>query len=67
MSEGLEYGVRQGEDKLDLTAIEAYDPKADDKYVAALHALKDLKYALMDQLEKPRLFSAQNTCVPGGA
>ncbi|GJW81222.1 hypothetical protein Tco_0145197 [Tanacetum coccineum] len=54
MSEGLEYGVRQGEAKLDLAAIEAYDPKADDKYVAALHALKDLKYPLIDQLEKLR-------------
>ncbi|GKF05134.1 hypothetical protein Tco_0035802 [Tanacetum coccineum] len=52
MSEGLEYGVTQGEAKLDLAAIEAYDPKADDKYVAALHALKDLKYPLIDQLEK---------------
>ncbi|GKE86225.1 hypothetical protein Tco_1559967, partial [Tanacetum coccineum] len=52
MNEGLEYGVKQGEAKLDLTAIEAYDPDADDKYVAALHALKDLKYPLVDQLEK---------------
>ncbi|GJV58270.1 hypothetical protein Tco_1459275 [Tanacetum coccineum] len=46
MSEGLEYSVKQGEAKLDLAAIEAYDPDADDKYVAALHALKDLKYPL---------------------
>ncbi|GJZ13133.1 hypothetical protein Tco_0548363 [Tanacetum coccineum] len=54
MIEGLEYGVRQGEAKLYLAAIEAYDPKADDKYVTALHALKDLKYPLIDQLEKLR-------------
>nr|GEZ14836.1 hypothetical protein [Tanacetum cinerariifolium] len=27
-------------------------PEADTKYVAALHALKDLKYPLVDQLEK---------------
>ncbi|GKB83203.1 hypothetical protein Tco_0950098 [Tanacetum coccineum] len=47
MSEGLEYGVKQGEAKLDLAAIEAYDPDADDKYVAVLHALKDLKYPLV--------------------
>ncbi|GJS84413.1 hypothetical protein Tco_0750954 [Tanacetum coccineum] len=52
MSEGLEYGVKQGEAKLDLAAIEAYDPEADNKYIAALHALKDLKYPLIDQLEK---------------
>ncbi|GKC94841.1 hypothetical protein Tco_1160283 [Tanacetum coccineum] len=52
MSEGLEYGVKQGKAKLDLEAIEAYDPEADDKYIAAIHALKDLKYPLIDQLEK---------------
>ncbi|GJS00509.1 hypothetical protein Tco_0317017 [Tanacetum coccineum] len=52
MSKGLEYSVKQGEAKLDLAAIEAYDPYADDKYVAALHALKDLKYPLVEQLEK---------------
>ncbi|GJW88783.1 hypothetical protein Tco_0164123 [Tanacetum coccineum] len=52
MSEGLEYGVKQGEAKLHLAAIEAYDAEADDKYIAALHALKDLKYPLVDQLEK---------------
>ncbi|GJZ78818.1 hypothetical protein Tco_0643655 [Tanacetum coccineum] len=38
--------------QLDLEAIEAYDPEADAKYVAVLHALKDLKYPLIDQLEK---------------
>ncbi|GJV03359.1 hypothetical protein Tco_1336928 [Tanacetum coccineum] len=42
MSEGLEYGVKQGEAKLDLAEIKAYNPEADDKYVAALYALKDL-------------------------
>ncbi|GJR91308.1 hypothetical protein Tco_0215319 [Tanacetum coccineum] len=52
MSEGLEYGVKQGKAKLDLAYIEAYDPDADEKYVAALHALKDLKYPLVNQLEK---------------
>ncbi|GKA23300.1 hypothetical protein Tco_0709262 [Tanacetum coccineum] len=52
MSEGLEYGVKQGEAKLDLASIEAYDPDADDKYIAALHNLKDLKYPLVNQLEK---------------
>ncbi|GJV13462.1 hypothetical protein Tco_1355003 [Tanacetum coccineum] len=50
--EGLEYGVKHGEAKLDLAAIEAYDPEADNKYIATLHALKDLKYPLIDQLEK---------------
>ncbi|GKA64602.1 hypothetical protein Tco_0764309 [Tanacetum coccineum] len=50
--EGLKHGVEHGKTKLDLAAIEAYDPKANDKYIAALHALKDLKYPLVDQLEK---------------
>ncbi|GKE85923.1 hypothetical protein Tco_1559665 [Tanacetum coccineum] len=44
MSDGLEYGVKHEEAKLDLATIEAYDPEADNKYIAALHALKDLKY-----------------------
>ncbi|GKA58644.1 hypothetical protein Tco_0757957, partial [Tanacetum coccineum] len=42
MSEGLKHGVEHGKAKLDLAAVEAYDPEADNKYVAALHALKDL-------------------------
>nr|GEW34772.1 hypothetical protein [Tanacetum cinerariifolium] len=52
MSEGLKHGVEHDKAKVDLAAIEAYDPDADTKYVAALHALKDLKYPLVDQLEK---------------
>ncbi|GJR81997.1 hypothetical protein Tco_0152782 [Tanacetum coccineum] len=52
MSKGLKHGVEHGKAKLDLAAIEAYDPEADAKYVAALHALKDLRYPLVDQLEK---------------
>nr|GEV66405.1 hypothetical protein [Tanacetum cinerariifolium] len=37
--------------QLSLESIEAYDPEAEAKYVAALQALKDLKYPLVDQLE----------------
>nr|GEV30337.1 hypothetical protein [Tanacetum cinerariifolium] len=37
--------------KLNVESIEAYDPEAETKFVAALQALKDLKYPLMDQLE----------------
>nr|GEX21884.1 hypothetical protein [Tanacetum cinerariifolium] len=51
MSEGLKYGVGHGKANLDLEAIEAYDPEADAKYVTALHALRDLKYPMVDQLE----------------
>nr|GEX33373.1 hypothetical protein [Tanacetum cinerariifolium] len=51
MSEGLKYMVEHGKANLDLEAIEAYDPEADAKYVAALHALRDLKYPMVDQLE----------------
>ncbi|GKC09644.1 hypothetical protein Tco_1001254 [Tanacetum coccineum] len=54
MSEGLKYGVEHGKAKLDLTNIEAYDPKAEMKYIAALTTLKDLKYPLVDHLEKLR-------------
>nr|GEV45687.1 hypothetical protein [Tanacetum cinerariifolium] len=51
MSEGLKHGVEHGHTKLDLEAIETYDPEAEAKYVAAFHALKNLKYPLVDQLE----------------
>nr|GEU87581.1 hypothetical protein [Tanacetum cinerariifolium] len=51
MSEGLKYGVEHEKDNLDLGAIEAYDPKANTKYVTALHAIRDLKYPMVDQLE----------------
>nr|GEW24879.1 hypothetical protein [Tanacetum cinerariifolium] len=36
MSGGLKHGVEHGHAKLDLEAIEAYDPKAEAKYIAAL-------------------------------
>ncbi|GKB06773.1 hypothetical protein Tco_0835006 [Tanacetum coccineum] len=52
MSEGLKYGVEHGKAGLELTAVEAYDPEADNKYVAALHNLKDLNYPLIDELEQ---------------
>nr|GFB43785.1 hypothetical protein [Tanacetum cinerariifolium] len=51
MSEGLKHGVEHGKANLSLEAIEAYDPKAEAKYITALHALKDLKYLIVDQLE----------------
>ncbi|GJZ13831.1 hypothetical protein Tco_0549061 [Tanacetum coccineum] len=52
MSEGLKYGVEHGKAGLELTAVEAYDPEADNKYVASLHNLKDLSYPLIDGLEQ---------------
>nr|GEU80818.1 transposase (putative), gypsy type [Tanacetum cinerariifolium] len=52
MSEGIKHGVEYAKAKVDLAAIEVYDPEANTKYVVALHALKDLKYPLVDQLEK---------------
>nr|GEW91203.1 hypothetical protein [Tanacetum cinerariifolium] len=51
MSEGLKYGVEHGKANLSLEAIEAYGPEAEAKYIATLHALKDLKYPIVDQLE----------------
>nr|GEV00684.1 hypothetical protein [Tanacetum cinerariifolium] len=51
MSERLKYGVEHGKANLSLEAIEAYDPEAETKYISALHALKDLKYPMVDQLE----------------
>nr|GEU92161.1 putative transposase (putative), gypsy type [Tanacetum cinerariifolium] len=51
MSEGLRHGVEHGQARLNVESIEAYDPEAEAKFVAALQALKDLKYPLLDQLE----------------
>nr|GEX67587.1 hypothetical protein [Tanacetum cinerariifolium] len=51
LSEGLRHGLEHGQAQLSLESIEAYDPVAEAKFVAALQALKDLKYPLMDQLE----------------
>nr|GEU81170.1 hypothetical protein [Tanacetum cinerariifolium] len=36
----------------DLADVKAYKPEADSKYVKALQDLKDLKYPLVDQLER---------------
>nr|GEX07930.1 hypothetical protein [Tanacetum cinerariifolium] len=51
MSEGLKHGVEHRKANLSFEAIEAYDPEAEAKYIAALHALKDLKYPIVDQLK----------------
>nr|GEZ10630.1 hypothetical protein [Tanacetum cinerariifolium] len=51
MSEGLKHGVEHGQAQLKVESIEAYDPEAEAKFIAALQSLKDLKYHLLDQLE----------------
>nr|GEY67448.1 transposase (putative), gypsy type [Tanacetum cinerariifolium] len=51
MSEGLRHEVEHGQAQLSLESIEAYDLEVEAKYVAALQALKDLKYPLVYQLE----------------
>nr|GFB23322.1 hypothetical protein [Tanacetum cinerariifolium] len=51
MSEGLKHGVEHGRAQLTVESIEAYDPEAEAKFIAALKSLKDLKYPLLDQLE----------------
>nr|GEU42221.1 hypothetical protein [Tanacetum cinerariifolium] len=51
LSEGLRHGLEHGQAQRSLESIEAYDPKAEAKFVTALQALKDLKYPLVDQLE----------------
>nr|GEW11862.1 hypothetical protein [Tanacetum cinerariifolium] len=51
MSDGLTHRMEHEKADINLEAIEAYDPKAEAKYITALHALKDLKYTIVDQLE----------------
>ncbi|GJT93444.1 hypothetical protein Tco_1082289 [Tanacetum coccineum] len=52
ISEGLEYGIEHGKAGRDLVDVKAYDPEANDKLVKALQDLKDLKYPMVDQLER---------------
>ncbi|GJW24505.1 hypothetical protein Tco_0038316 [Tanacetum coccineum] len=52
MSEGLKYGIEHKKVGRDLADVEAYDPEANNKLVKALQDLKDLKYPMVDQLEK---------------
>nr|GEU70949.1 hypothetical protein [Tanacetum cinerariifolium] len=51
MSEGLAHGIEHGKAGLGLEVVEAYDPEANNKYLQALHELKDLNYPIVDQLE----------------
>nr|GEW30930.1 hypothetical protein [Tanacetum cinerariifolium] len=51
MSKGLRHGVEHGQAQRNVESIEAYDPEAEAKFVAALQALKYLKYPLLDQLK----------------
>nr|GEW65475.1 hypothetical protein [Tanacetum cinerariifolium] len=48
---GLKHGVEHGRAQLELESIEAYDPEAEAKFVAALQSLKDSKFSLLDELE----------------
>nr|GEY41113.1 transposase (putative), gypsy type [Tanacetum cinerariifolium] len=52
IARGLKHGIEHGRVGRDLADIEAYDLEADSKYVKALRDLKDLKYPLVDQLER---------------
>ncbi|GJX18682.1 hypothetical protein Tco_0221359 [Tanacetum coccineum] len=52
MSEGLRYGIEHGKAGRDLMDVEAYDPEANRKFVKALQDLKDLKYSMVDELER---------------
>ncbi|GJS83239.1 hypothetical protein Tco_0749780 [Tanacetum coccineum] len=52
LSDGLRDGVEHGKAGLDLASLEGHDPEANEKFTAALQALKDLKYPLVDELEQ---------------
>ncbi|GKC51315.1 hypothetical protein Tco_1074060, partial [Tanacetum coccineum] len=48
MSEGLQYGIEYEKAGRDLGDVEAYDPKANEKFVKVLENLKDLKDPISD-------------------
>nr|GEU59887.1 hypothetical protein [Tanacetum cinerariifolium] len=64
MSEGLKHRVEHEKAKVDLAAIEAYDPEVDTKYFTALHALKDLKYPLWIRKLRPNSFQLKIPVYP---
>nr|GEW60138.1 hypothetical protein [Tanacetum cinerariifolium] len=51
MSEGLSHDIEHMKADRGLEVMEAYDPKANNKYLQALQELKDVKYLIVDQLE----------------
>ncbi|GKB13315.1 hypothetical protein Tco_0847238, partial [Tanacetum coccineum] len=52
LSDGLKDGVEHGKAGLDLASLEGHDSEANEKFNAALQALKDLKYPLVDDLKQ---------------
>ncbi|GJT36807.1 hypothetical protein Tco_0936672 [Tanacetum coccineum] len=52
MSECLKYDIEHGKAGRDIADVEAYNLEANNKLVKALQDLKDLKYPMVDQLEK---------------
>ncbi|GJX70272.1 hypothetical protein Tco_0307443 [Tanacetum coccineum] len=52
MSEGLRYDIEHGKAGRDLVDVEACDPEANSKLVKTLQDLKDLKYPMVDELER---------------
>ncbi|GJQ89427.1 hypothetical protein Tco_0000566 [Tanacetum coccineum] len=56
-------GVEHRKAGLDVASLEGHDPEADEKFTAALQALKELKYPLIDELEQ--LKDAPIDCIMG--
>nr|GEU63361.1 hypothetical protein [Tanacetum cinerariifolium] len=71
MSEGLKHGVEHGQARLTVESIEAYDPEAEAKFVAALQSLIDLKVTLGGMLRNiyatsfPAPLSSPSPCTRG--
>ncbi|GJX73060.1 hypothetical protein Tco_0311655 [Tanacetum coccineum] len=51
MQHGLETGIDHGRAGRSLADVAAYAPSAEAKYVSAVHALRDLDFPLLSQLE----------------
>ncbi|GKD23278.1 hypothetical protein Tco_1224981, partial [Tanacetum coccineum] len=51
IQQGLEAGVVHGKASRSLTQIEAYDPKIEGKYVAAVSEFKGVSFLLLNELE----------------
>ncbi|GJU84770.1 hypothetical protein Tco_1292316 [Tanacetum coccineum] len=52
MSEGLKFGIEHEKAGHELADVKAYDPETNNKLVKALQDQKDLKYPIVDKLER---------------
>nr|GEV51273.1 hypothetical protein [Tanacetum cinerariifolium] len=54
IQDGLKAGIDHGKIRRDLSAVEVYDPSAEEKYVDAVNALGAVEFSLLFELESKK-------------